>query len=58
MIERTPENPQFADMLKPRLMQTLNQYRANILFKEWGESLLKEGNLEDFSKAPVEEETL
>jgi hypothetical protein len=47
MKSRKPGDMLSAEVLRPELTSRINSYRANLVFSEWQDYLLKAGALED-----------
>ena len=48
VIQRSASAPFLKDMLKPRLQESMDGYKASALFSDWQDYILKEGKLDDY----------
>ncbi len=56
MIERLAGDPAAMTALRPQLISSLQEFQGGLLFREWGEYLLREGQLKDLQAQSVLDE--
>ena len=53
VTERLPGDIASAELLRPQLQSTISRYRANLVYADWGDYMLSEGDFEDYTALPV-----
>jgi hypothetical protein len=54
MTSRLPGDPAMIAAVRPQLVSTLQEYQGGFLVREWGEYLLREGELQDYQQAAMD----
>lgn len=54
MTSRQPGDPAMISAVRPQLVSTLQEYQGGFLVREWGEYLLREGELQDYQQTAMD----